>query len=1137
MNLCRIKTAAVAALALAVAVPSEAELLLTEDFNYSAGGLYGTGGWLHHGKNTNEPIQLVSPALTYAGYQDAAVGLSAKLIGTDATTAHERLQREFADNDHAVLSGSVYLAALVNVTKAPVGEVYFMGICQRGSKADAGIVDEKSGSEYPRLFAGTDTDGNTYLGVSKNGAATQNGVVCNIELNTTYLVVLQYTIVEGSNNDEVTLYVNPDKGRASALATLAGDSSKADASTSMGLQGITLRQGSTSSSKIGPDVLIDAVRVATTWEELWTASGGGSDPTPDPTAAITAPATVDFGSVLQYQKVEQTINVRATGLTGDITVSSGSSEVAPAVATIPMADAMSDAGYDLTLAYTASATALSASVTLAAEGVTPVEVALTSAVTPVEAFANFRQIANMAADTYYYFSGKATATYVDASTGYVYVQDLYGGGAILDPMALGVAPLKRGDRFSKFYCVLGEASLGVTPLYLLSIPEVTATDVEVMPAEVTLGELARDPSTYVNRLVAVADVSFGDAAGTTFTTAGVDATDASGAGRVRAFSGTDLIGAQVPERANVVGISTSASAAVVTMRSSADLTSSASAPSLEVTTEMLADASACQKVGATIALARLTVAYANMAAATPVYLTGANADQFAIDVQEIPAGTGTATVTVSYSPTAAGNHTATVSFDATPTELFASVRLSAKAIDDATPPTISVDASALVEFVAAVGQQQQQTISYTTANLLDYGSIALSNPGAFTISSTMMLKNETANLVVTFKPTAEGAYSEQITFAADGAEPVVVTVTGRTSSGGDTPAVEGDEFTASAFSTANPHALLVENFESMSAAANKPLHIDQWTNVALTGTRAWWAYEEADGNHAAKVTAYDFNATESAAAQMLLITPCLDFVNAAQPLLAFRVKGLIMTDDMIDNLQVVYIDPNPADASQNATGTPLDNVWMADLGVGVPAGADYNDQWVDFVVDLKGQDIADRFFIGFAYTSERGKASSTSYLLDDVSWGRSDIAFIRPSATQVSINAVAGKAATATVAAEGLNLTGDITVTVAGDDDALTAAPATLPAAGGSFTVSYCGTEAGEYTYLVTLSADGAPAAVIVVNVVNAAGASAIDDVAADADAAAAVRYYNLQGVEVRNPGAGTYLRVASGRAEKVIIR
>lgn len=1106
-----------------------ADRLLTENFEYNSGGLYNQGSWLHHSKNTNEPIQLVSPALTYPGYQDETKGYSVKLIGTDATTAHERLQKAFADNDNSVKSGDVYLAALVNFSKASTGDVYFLTMCQRGATKDDGFVDGKTGSEYPRVFATTDTDGKFCLGISKNSASVQakSGPV---ELNQTYLIVLKYTFVDGTKNDEVCLYVNPAKESEPVADAIKVDPTKSgDASTTMGLQGITLRQGS-SGTKIGPDVLIDAVRVATSWGELWDGNGGGDDPEPPVgDATITVPAELSFGSMLQYSSTTASINVKATGLTGDITVSSTTSDVKPAVTTIPMDEAMSADGYTLTLSYKANAATLNGSLSFSADGAETVSTTLSSEVTPVTPFANFKQVSGFSQENIYYFQGKATVTHIDLTNSKLYCQDIYGGGAVFDLSMLSNAlTLEVGDRFTNTYCFPGETSLGITPLYLLDLvaPKVTSSDVTVEPLEITLDELSRDAETYANRLVKVLDVDFGEAAGNNFTTASVAVTTTTGSGRVRSFAATDVLGTAIPAKAkSVTGISTSATAAIVTMRSLADLVpdeAQADEPTLEYTTETLINASEYQEVNKSVDFGTITVKYANLTKPVSVWLGGTNRNMFAIDSEEIPAGTGTAVIKVTYTPTSTGRHTANVVLDATPVELSQSISIAARAYDPAVIPTINVDASGLTEFEAAVNGTHEQTITYTTENLLDYGSIKVTgNSGAFIISSASMLTNGQYTLKISFKPKSEGKFTDTIVFSADKAESVSVQVSGHTTGSAPVEDKEGDEFTMAAFDTTNAHSLLKEDFQNLGAATNKPFHLNQWTNTALTGTRAWWAYNELNtDNWTAKVTAYDSKATASSDAQMLLISPCLDFVNAAQPLLTFRVMGKFMTDAMFDNLQVLYIDPTDA-STQSLTAkatasSPLDQVWAEEFsGIGIPVGSDANNSWYDFVIDLKGMPIADKFFIAFGYTSVRGKDTSTTYLLDDFTWGRGDLPFIRPSHRELAIDGtINNETISEEVTVEVLNLSKPISLKMTGAHASkFTVEPAELPAEGGTFKVHFNSENAGAHEAYVSLTSEGSPEALIAVKANN--DSSAVDAIGSDSDVK--VNVYNLQGMQIKS--------------------
>lgn len=1116
-----------AALGAAALAPqsSSANRLLTENFEYEAGNLCGQGKWYYLGTQAESPVQLTSGALTYDGYQATGTGLGAQL--THSTNQDQDLATTW---DTPVTSGTLYASVLLNVTEV-TDPVYFFSF---GGAGTAGYTQGKTISwEGARVFACPgDTEGRYQIGFSKNGASPAFKTA-DLPLGQTVLVVIGLEIVDGTSNDVVSLWVNPVTGGETAPAADSELTSGADQNATRGVGAVQLRQGSTT-SKTGPIVKADALRVADTWADLWD-NGGGTDPDPGPdpgSATLTVAESVNFGLLLQYASTTKKLNVKAEGLTEDIAVSSSTTDVKPSVTTIPKDEAMSEAGYTLTLDYKATSATLDGTLTLSTAGSEPAKVALTATVQPVTPFANFRQIGNLDPSAIYLFQGKATVTYVDAANSTVYAQDIYGGGAMFDlSLVDGTPPLKKGDRFTNVYCFAGESQQGITPLYYYpaaGTPTVTATDVEIEPLEVSLAELTRAPDDYTMRLVKVLDVDFGTAAGQTFSTSGVAVTTADGSGRVRAFGSTDLIGTEIPAKAtSVTGISTSANAAVVTMRSTADLVAAqepAEEAKLEVTTEMLIDANEYQEVGKPVAFGKITVTYNGLTAPAQLWIGGKDRSMFSLDKSELPAGNGTEVITVVYTPTTTGRHSAMVNIDATPTTLSESISLSARAYNPAVAPEISVDASGLTDFTADVNGTQTQTLTYTTANLLDYGNIRVAGTanGAFRISSTSMLMNGQGTLTVTFNPKAEGTYTEQIIFSADKATPVTVTVTGSTTGATpQPPTTEGDELTMESFDTSNAHALLIEDFQHCGTS-NKPLSLEGWTNAAITGTRAWWAYKELDSdNFAAKVTAYDSKATETTEASMLLMTPALDYVNAKQQLLTFRVMGKLMRDDMYDNLQVIYIDPTTQettalDATPASTGSALDNVWTSVIeGLGLPASADYNDQWLDYVVDLKGLELADKFFIAFGFTSLRGTETTVQYLIDDFSWGRDDIRFIRPAERYVDMTATIGADNTsAPIEVEGLNLSGAITLDVQGANASkFSVEPNTLPAAGGSFTIHFSSDEPGIHSAYVSLKSEGAPESLVMVEANNST-TGAISDIF-DETAEEPVDVYNLQGIRL----------------------
>ncbi|MDE7026175.1 MAG: choice-of-anchor D domain-containing protein [Paramuribaculum sp.] len=818
---CNLAVGALMGVALASPAQANATVFLDENFSYDAGELYNQGNWLRHSKNTNEPIQLVNPALTYEGYQNEATGFSAKLIGTDATTAHERLQKQFSDE--GIITGSVYAAALFNVTEAPSDDVYFFTLCQRGAKADAGIIDTKSGSEYARVFASPgSTDGKFKLGLSKNGSAPQ-ATSDELELNTTYLVVIKYTFIDGSNNDELVMWINPADHDSEPQADLTADSSKADVSTSFGLQGVTLRQGSTG-MKIGPNVLVDAVRVTDSWADLWQNSVATDEPT---------------------------IDIRK--------------------------------------------------------------------------------------------------------------------------------------------------------------------------------ELLIDPTEWV-------------------------------------------------------------------------------------------------AVNTSVQFAKFKVTAKNLAKPAMVYHAGKNRDQFSINVDEIPAGNSETEIIVTYSPTTTGLHSGSLTIDAMPTELSQSFAFNARAYDPDHMPVITVNSEGLTQFNTTVGNPVSQTVTYSTEALLDYGTIkVIGGDGQFRISSGSMLKDsKDMNLTITFSPLTAGIFNATIEFSADKAETRTIAITGIASGSAPVEDKQGDEFTMASFDTSNARALVIEDFQNCGQS-NQPLHIDGWTNAAITGTRAWWAYTDINDpeQRMAKITAYDSKAEESSFCQMLLLSPCLDYVNAKQQLLTFRIMGKNMYDTQVDNLQVLYIDPTTNEQTTldlKAANSPLDQVYAEAInGLDIPASADYNGEWRDYVLDLNGLELADKFFIGFGFASMRGHDSSTMYFIDDFSWGRNDIPFIRINQPYLNMEATIYESATSLpITVEGLNLTGPVTLKVTGDNASkFTVEPTTLPAEGGTFTVSFTSDLEGVHSCYIQLSADGAPDSFVSVEA-NNLNLGAITSITTDTDNSH-VEVYNLQGILIKS--------------------
>lgn len=519
-------------------------------------------------------------------------------------------------------------------------------------------------------------------------------------------------------------------------------------------------------------------------------------------------------------------------------------------------------------------------------------------------------------------------------------------------------------------------------------------------------------------------------------------------------------------------------------------------PTMTVTPTVVYDGSAVA-IGSSTTYATYAVEYANLENPIDVYLTGANRNQFEVSAETIPAGSGKATITLTYKPQAIGKHTARINFESTVSTLNTGFAATGIAWDPANPPMIVAHSGGLTPFTCKAGEQQKQTITVTTSDLPDYGKAAvkgLSN-GAFIISTATLLKNGNTQINITFKPLVPGDYEEVIEFSGIKAVTETIRIYGTATENGTTEDREGDRLP---LDDSKPLASYMQNFDGVTK--NKPLSIEGWKNLAQVGNRAWWGYTWADGNSAAKVTPYDSKMEETTPCVMTLVSPALDFKNTPNPVLTFKVMGTLMRDGMADQLEVCYIEKD----GEGMYVQPID-------GLNIPASPDKNEEWVPYTIDLKGLDLADVFFIGFRFNSSRGAESTTSYYIDDFSWGQTNVPLIRPNIREGSFKATAGKKATSPdIEIEGIALTSDIKISLYGAHKGFfTLSTTTLPADGGKFNLDFLNTEPGEYAVEVDLNSEGAPLTAVIVGVQNET-ATGITDVIVDLSQPVSV--YDIQG-------------------------
>lgn len=440
---------------MAMTLTANGETYLAESFDYAEGNLYGNGKWVKYGKKTTAPIQVAKSPLTFAGYQDNAAGNAVRLTKESG----EYCQVLFRDKGTDAAKGTVYYSALVNVSELPSGSrtAAFMALTGANSLDATKFGDAEAGSEGAGLFAQASGEG-FKLGVSRNVANLGNVKTSvawadeECALGTTYLVVVKYEIVDGADNDRISLWINPAKGDAEPAASVVADEESAESLADV--RGIELRQGSSSVAKT-PVAVIDEVRVASTWDEIFTPAKADAVETPEITITD---MSVDFGKVYKGLTYTKTINVKGKNLKGDISLSSPvSGEVAVSAATVAKADAESENGCDVVLTLSVDNTAMTSDkIVYAADGAQ----SRTQIVEwrPIETIAvnSFKELFdedNISMTTLYVYKGEATVTAIDSNFYTFYAQDSQSAAEVRSASGCGyeevdLTKVKQGDNIT-----------------------------------------------------------------------------------------------------------------------------------------------------------------------------------------------------------------------------------------------------------------------------------------------------------------------------------------------------------------------------------------------------------------------------------------------------------------------------------------------------------------------------------------------------------------------------------------------------------------------------------------------------------------------------------------------------------------
>jgi hypothetical protein len=216
-----------------------AQVLLDENFNYTAGDTIGSNGWVSFSGSGTNAMKVVSPGLSFTGYPLSNVGNACFMVNSGQDS-----YKGFT----GVTTGSLYVSFMVKIDTIRSGD-YFFSMLPSSSVT----------SLTPRIFVRTSSGGFNF-GLSKSTETTTYSSTV-YTLGTTYVVVLKYIINSGSADDQMALYIFPSSyPSAEPLSPDVGPIT--GTATDNTLSRVALRQGAATSA---PHLTIDGIRVSTSW--------------------------------------------------------------------------------------------------------------------------------------------------------------------------------------------------------------------------------------------------------------------------------------------------------------------------------------------------------------------------------------------------------------------------------------------------------------------------------------------------------------------------------------------------------------------------------------------------------------------------------------------------------------------------------------------------------------------------------------------------------------------------------------------------------------------------------------------------------------------------------------------------------
>ena len=201
-----------------------------------------------------------------------------------------------------------------------------------------------------------------------------------------------------------------------------------------------------------------------------------------------------------------------------------------------------------------------------------------------------------------------------------------------------------------------------------------------------------------------------------------------------------------------------------------------------------------------------------------------------------------------------------------------------------------------------------------------------------------------------------------------------------------------DKIEEAMLKNADTEPLVVLNETFSDLRHTRILGLKGWQNLTVRGERPFYAWKQKNAdqsvveNEVAQISFLKYGVEDRREHESWLISPTLSYKNAQSKDLTFSLMYRNQTTNGEEQFGFYII------TEKDGKATP----YFLDISEYVPAGVKLEpDMWFDYRIDLskvEGLTIEDKFHVAFSYYSPvGGNATSLNFMLDDVTFGRTDL--------------------------------------------------------------------------------------------------------------------------------------------------